>query len=288
MTPAPSARPRRLFEIHLNGRSLQVPEGATILDACRRAAIDVPTLCFLDGMKPFGACRLCVVEVEGSRPLVPACERKLEPGMKVQTDSERIHLSRRLLLELLASSVDLSRSAEALEYLERYGARRARFGEPPPSAARVDNDLFVRDMSHCILCYRCVAACGDEAQHTFAIAVAGRGDAARIATEFDGALPESACVYCGNCVGVCPTGALLFKSEHDLRKAGEWDEARQSRTDTICPYCGVGCVLTLHVQDNAIVKVTSPRENETTRGHLCIKGRFGGTFVHAGAEPRHE
>jgi predicted molibdopterin-dependent oxidoreductase YjgC len=140
-------------------------------------------------------------------------------------------------------------------------------------------------MSHCILCYRCVAACGEEAQHTFAISVAKRGDRARIAAEFDGSLPESACVYCGNCVGVCPTGALLFKSEHDLRKAGKWEEARQTRTDTVCPYCGVGCVLTLHVQDNAIVKVTSPRDSDVTAGHLCIKGRFGTQFVQIERNP---
>jgi predicted molibdopterin-dependent oxidoreductase YjgC len=283
LTPQ-TAKPRRLFEIQLNGEAVQAPEGSTILDACRRGGVEVPTLCFLDGMKPFGACRLCVVEMEGSRALVPACERKVEPGMKVQTDSERVHLSRRLLLELLSSSVDLSRSPEARAAMDRYGARSGRFGDPPVSAARVDNELFVRDMSHCILCYRCVAACGSEAQHTFAISVAGRGHEARIATEFDGALPESACVYCGNCVGVCPTGALLFKSEHDLRAAGTWDEARQAKTDTICPYCGVGCVLTLHVQDNAIVKVSSPRDNDTTAGHLCIKGRFGWQFVQAGTQ----
>jgi NADH dehydrogenase/NADH:ubiquinone oxidoreductase subunit G len=288
MSPVSPTRPRRLFEIQLNGKPVQAPDGSTLLDACRRAGADVPTLCFLDGMSPLGACRLCVVEVEGSRALVPACERKVEPGMKVRTESERVQLSRRLLLELLSSSVDLSRSPEAREYMERCGARPARFGEPPPSAARVDNELFVRDMSHCVLCYRCVAACGDEAQHTFAISVAGRGDKARIATEFDGTLPDSACVYCGNCVGVCPTGALLFRSEHEMREAGTWDEARQAKTDTVCPYCGVGCVLTLHVQDNAIVKVTSPRDDDTTRGHLCIKGRFGWQFVQAGKSPERD
>ncbi len=137
----------------------------------------------------------------------------------------------------------------------------------------------MRDYAKCILCYKCVEACGTDAQNTFAIAVAGRGFDAHIATEFDVPLPDSACVYCGNCIGVCPTGALMFSSEHDLRERGEWDEERQTRTDTICSYCGVGCTLTLHVQDNSIVKVTSPIENEVTRGHLCIKGRFGYTYV---------
>ena len=140
---------------------------------------------------------------------------------------------------------------------------------------KIDNDLYLRDYSKCILCYKCVEACGVDAQNTFAIAVAGRGFDARISTEADVPLPESACVYCGNCIGVCPTGALMFKSEHDMRAAGTWDEARQRTTDTICPYCGVGCTLTLHVQDNRIVKVTSPLDVPVTNGMLCSKGRFG-------------
>ena len=144
---------------------------------------------------------------------------------------------------------------------------------------KIDNELYVRDYSRCILCYKCVQACGVEAQNTFAIAVAGRGFDARISTELATPLPESACVYCGNCIGVCPTGALMFKSEHDLRETGRWDESRQTVTDTICPYCGVGCTLELRVQDNAIVRVTSPLDHEVTSGHLCIKGRFGWQFV---------
>ena len=144
---------------------------------------------------------------------------------------------------------------------------------------KVDNDLYVRDYSRCILCYKCVEACGDDAQNTFAIAVAGRGFDARISTEYAVPLAASACVYCGNCIGVCPTGALMFTSEHDMRQAGTWDESAQSVTNTICPYCGVGCDLELHVQDNAIVKVTSPVDHAVTSGHLCIKGRFGFQYV---------
>jgi predicted molibdopterin-dependent oxidoreductase YjgC len=150
---------------------------------------------------------------------------------------------------------------------------------------KVDNDLYIRDYSKCILCYKCVEACGVDAQNTFAIAVAGRGFDARISTEADVPLPDSACVYCGNCIGVCPTGALMFKREHDMRAAGQWDEARQRTTDTICAYCGVGCTLTLHVQDNRIVKVTSPSDSSVTHGHLCIKGRFGFTFVEGPPQP---
>jgi NADP-reducing hydrogenase subunit HndD len=146
----------------------------------------------------------------------------------------------------------------------------------------VDNPLFVRDYARCMLCYKCVEACGTDAQNTFAIAVAGRGFDARIATEHEVTLPDSACVFCGNCVGVCPTGALKFKAEHDLRVENRWDEAKQTITDTVCAYCGVGCVLSIRVQDNAIVRVTSPSDSTVTGGHLCIKGRFGSNFVEAG------
>jgi predicted molibdopterin-dependent oxidoreductase YjgC len=296
----------RLVEVTIDGEAVRVPEGATLLAACRNAAIDTPTLCFLETLTPVNACRVCVVEVEGSRALVPACSRGAEAGMVVHTDSERVRLSRKLVLEFLASSVDVTLEPNMRDYIERYGADPARFGPPAAPAeegqrdgrhpghhpepdgrtsatvsqpVKVDNDLYVRDYSRCILCYKCVEACGVDAQNTFAIAVAGRGFDARISTEFAVPLTESACVYCGNCIGVCPTGALMFKSEHDMRQEGTWDESRQTQTDTICPYCGVGCTLTLHVQDNEIVKVTSPLDHDVTSGHLCIKGRFGWEFV---------
>jgi predicted molibdopterin-dependent oxidoreductase YjgC len=201
--------------------------------------------------------------------------------MVVQTDTERARHSRRLVLELLGSSVDLSIAPNVDRWRTDYGADPARFGTDRADIATVeqpatvDNDLYVRDYAKCILCYKCVDACGEQWQGTFAISVAGRGFDAHISTEFSVPLTESACVYCGNCIAVCPTGALVFKSEFDRRAAGTWDEDRQTQTDTICPYCGVGCTLTLHVQDNEIVKVTSPSDHSITSGNLCIKGRFG-------------
>src|SRR5690606_18043161 len=120
---------------------------------------------------------------------------------------------------------------------------------------------------------------------TFAIAVAGRGFDARISTEMAVPLPDSACVYCGNCIAVCPTGALMFRTEYELRIAGEGDESRQQVTRTICPYCGVGCTLDLHVQDGRIVRVTSPFDHPIARGNLCIKGRFGWSFFENRPEP---
>jgi len=275
--------PKRMVKFSIDGQEIQVPEGTTILEACRQLQIDTPTLCQLETLTPVNVCRVCVVEVEGSRVLVPACSRRVEADMKVLTSSDRVRHSRRLVLEMLASSVDMSLcSPQVHAWMAAYGAQPQRFGAGSATvkqSVKIDNDLYVRDYSRCILCYKCVEACGVDAQNTFAIGVAGRGFDAHISTEFTVELPESACVYCGNCIGVCPTGALMFKSEFDMRQAGTWDESKQQVTETVCPYCGVGCMLELHVQDNSIVKVTSPLDNSVTAGHLCIKGRFGFQFV---------
>jgi len=278
----PAAVTRREIGITIDGKHVAVLEGATILDAIQKLGIDTPTLCFLETLTPVNACRVCVVELEGSRTLVPACSRKAEAGMAVHTDSDRVRLSRRLVLEFLASSVDVSTAPAMQEYMKRYGARPERFGPRAETVAqppKIDNELYMRDYSKCILCYKCVEACGVDAQNTFAIGVAGRGFSAHISTEFDIPLPESACVYCGNCIGVCPTGALMFKTEYDKRKAGTWNEEQQTRTDTICVYCGVGWELTGYAQAGQIVKVSSPLDRAVTRGSLCIKGRFGWQFT---------
>jgi predicted molibdopterin-dependent oxidoreductase YjgC len=271
-----------LVDLTIDGTATRVPEGATLLEACAGVGIDTPTLCFLESLTPVNACRVCVVELEGSRTLVPACARRAEPGMSIRTDSQRVRHSRKMVLEFLASSVDLSTAPDAQRYCARYGADPARYGSAAATVkqpVKIDNALYVRDYAKCILCYKCVEACGVDAQNTFAIAVAGRGFGAGISTEYEVSLPESACVYCGNCIGVCPTGALMFSSEYELRRRGEWNEEKQTETDTICSYCGVGCTLTLHVQENQIVKVTSPIENGVTSGHLCVKGRFGYAYV---------
>ena len=310
---APVVEAPPAVSLTIDGAEVTVPAGTTILGACRTQGIDTPTLCYAENLTPVNVCRVCVVEVTGSRVLVPACSRPVEAGMDVQTDSERVRLSRKMVLEFLGSSVDLSLAGpiapdgSIAAYAERYGADANRFGPPAAPAmagerdtldaghhhapagdamaatvaqpTKVDNNLYVRDYAKCILCYKCVDACGEEAQNTFAIAVAGRGFDARISTEQAVPLPESACVYCGNCIGVCPTGALMFKSEYDMREAGTWDESAQTVTETICPYCGVGCAVELHAQDDRIVKVTSPTDSSVTEGHLCIKGRFGFEFV---------
>ena len=294
-----------MVTITLDGAPVTVRAGATLLEACRSIGNDQPTLCYLETLTPVNVCRVCVVEVEGSRTLVPSCSRPAEEGMIVHTDSERVRLSRKVIFEFLASSVDMSLvNAETKGWMSEYGCDPDRFGPPAPPVTdrdrrrtghhhpadgmvaetvhqpvKVDNQLYVRDYSRCILCYKCVEACGDDAQNTFAIAVAGRGFDARISTEFDTGLTDSACVFCGNCVGVCPTGALMFRSEHELRTAEMWHPEEQTVTRTVCSYCGVGCNLELHVQDNRIVKVSSPQDHSVTEGHLCIKGRFGYEYV---------
>jgi len=275
--------------VEIDGKPVEVGDGATLLDACKKAAVDTPTLCYLENLTPVNVCRVCVVELEGSRTLVPACSRKCEDGMKVKTDSDRVRLSRKMVLEFLASSVDVSLATDLQMQMKRYDADPSRYGAQAQTTrqpVKIDNDLYVRDYSKCVLCYKCVEACGTDAQNTFAIAVAGRGFDAHISTESDVPLPDSACVYCGNCIGVCPTGALMFKTEYDMREAGTWDESKQTQGDTICAYCGVGCTLTVHAQDNQIVKVSSPLDHDVTRGHLCIKGRFGWQFVGKGTKKR--
>jgi predicted molibdopterin-dependent oxidoreductase YjgC len=303
----------RTVQVSLDGAEIAMPEGTTILDVCRSQGVDTPTLCYSDVLTPVNACRVCVVEVEGSRPLVPACSRPVEDGMVVRTDTERVRHSRKMVLEFLDSTADLSlASAEVQGWMDRYSVDSGRYGPPaPPTVAgdrdhrhaghhtgvdgttaenvaqppKIDNALYMRDYSRCITCYKCVEACGEDAQNTFALTIAGRGFDAHVSTEFDVALGDSACVFCGNCISVCPTGAILFRSEYELRQAGMWHEDRQQVTRTVCSYCGVGCNVDLHVQDNRIVKVTSPQDHEVTSGHLCIKGRFGYDYVQQLPDP---
>jgi predicted molibdopterin-dependent oxidoreductase YjgC len=309
---APEPPPAPTVELTIDGMTVFVPEDSTILEAVRSIDHDIPTLCYLESLTPVNVCRVCVVEVTGSRVLVPACSRRVEAGMEILTESDRVALSRKVVLEFLGSSVDVSLAGprepdgSIAAWMERYGADPSRYGRPTEPTApgerdaslagrhhesdgstaqtvaqpvKVDNDLYVRDYAKCILCYKCVEACGVDAQNTFAIAVAGRGFDARISTEHAVPLPESACVYCGNCIGVCPTGALMFKREHDMRADGSWDESAQSETTTVCPYCGVGCNLNLRSQAGRIVRVTSPMDHDVTSGNLCVKGRFGWQFV---------
>ena len=204
----------------IDSQEIHAEQGATLLDAARENGMDIPTICFHEATTSNALCRICVVEVEGMRLLQPACIVQAADGMKVQTRSERVVRARRTILEMLAATMDLSDAPEILTLMDEYGASTDRFPEAErrESALKDDNPMYVRDYSKCLLCWRCVQVCADDAQYTFAINFSGRGYETQIGTFFDRAIPETTCVLCGQCVGVCPTGALKPKREYLLEQ----------------------------------------------------------------------
>jgi NADH dehydrogenase/NADH:ubiquinone oxidoreductase subunit G len=204
----------------IDGQEVTAEEGKTLLEVAREMGGDVPTICFHEATTANGLCRMCVVEVEGQRVLQPACIVKAGAGMKVQTRSEKVVRSRRTILEMLASTMDLSEAAEVQNMMYDYGASTSRFpdAERRESEVKDDNPMYVRDYSKCLLCWRCVQVCAEDAQYTFAINFDGRGFETQIGTFFDKTIPETSCVLCGQCVAVCPTGALKPKREYLLEQ----------------------------------------------------------------------
>jgi len=292
--------------IVINGHELTFSTGETILRVARRNGIDIPTLCYLKAASPSGACRICVVEVEGARTLVASCAALAVNNMVVRTDTPEVIEARRINLELLLASgqhnclaQDLDMDSwtdfqlEAMETDEhrnvcpvygecrlqdlaiQYRVRENRFtpSETPYHLENV-NPFIVRDFSRCILCGRCVQACND-IQVNNAISFGYRGSSAKIVAKGDHALKDSDCVFCGECVQACPVGALIPKSDCSPdRVPGE-----EKRVRTTCVYCGVGCQLYLHVKDNRVTKVTGIEDIGPNDGSLCVKGRFGFDFV---------
>lgn len=204
--------------ITLDGQPHQVPAGITILEAARRVGVHIPTMCYHPNLTANAVCRICVVEWRGSRTLVPACAAKVAPNAVIQTHSPRVQAARRTILEMLGSATDLSDAPDILAMMAEYGADPHRFGEDAQrrefGEPKVDNPFYIRDYDKCILCWRCVQVCADDVQYTFALGYNGRGFHTEIATFFDQPMPETTCVFCGNCVGVCPTGALKGKREY--------------------------------------------------------------------------
>src|SRR2546428_5944840 len=196
--PAPPEHPEvKQVDIQIDGQPVRVPETMTILDACRSLGIDTPTLCYLENLTPVNVCRVCVVELAGARTLAPACSRKVEAGMQIKTNSDRVKLARKMVLEFLGSSVDLSTAPQAQSYIKQYEARPERYGsgaETVHQPVKVDNDRYVRDYSKCILCYKCVEPCAADAQNPFAIPVPGGGFDPLISTQDAEPLPDSAAV----------------------------------------------------------------------------------------------
>ncbi|MCX6082507.1 MAG: 2Fe-2S iron-sulfur cluster-binding protein [Chloroflexi bacterium] len=200
----------------IDNQTLSIPSEITILEAGILAGIPIPTICFHHATSSNAICRICVVEIEGQKLLQPACIVKGLEGMKVQTKSERVVRARRTILEMLSSSVDLSDSPEILELMKEYGASENRFPDAIRREASVldDNPMFIRDYSKCILCWRCVQVCGDDAQYVNALNFNGRGYETQIATFYNAPLLSTSCVFCGQCVGVCPSGAIKPKREY--------------------------------------------------------------------------
>ena len=208
------------IQLEIDGQQVTVEPDTTLLDAAKQIGVDIPTICWHEATTSNALCRLCVVEVEGQRALQPACIVKAGADMKVQTRSERVVRARKTILEMLASTLDLSDAPEILTMMDEYGASAERFPEAERREIEVkdDNPMYLRDYSKCVLCWRCVQVCAEDAQYTYAINFSGRGYETEIGTFFDRSIPESTCVFCGQCVGVCPTGALKPKREFLLEE----------------------------------------------------------------------
>ncbi|TFH35249.1 MAG: 4Fe-4S dicluster domain-containing protein [Anaerolineales bacterium] len=216
------------ISLTLDGRTVKVPAEWTLLRTLEHFGIKTPVICFHEATTPEGICRQCVVEVEGRRTLLPACVTQVSEGMVVHSTSARVVRARRTILEMLHASTDLSQAPELQEQTRMYNANPQRFLQTQrrDPAVRDDNPFYVRDYEKCILCWRCVQACGDDLQFTYALSVGGRGHATHIATFFDAPMPETTCVFCGNCVAVCPTGALRGKTEFFLEQGLDYDQIR--------------------------------------------------------------
>jgi predicted molibdopterin-dependent oxidoreductase YjgC len=285
--------------IVMDGRELSFTPGETLLDVALRNGIEIPTLCHMKGATPTGACRMCVVEVEGARTLLASCATPAAPRMVVKTESPRVVRARQLNIELLLASghhncLDREPDTEAggqraedrcpadgeckLQALAlRYQVRPGRF-EPSGSRPPIENvnPFIARDLSRCVLCGRCVQAC-NEIQVNNAISYGYRGSSSRIVAKGDRALKDSDCVFCGECVQVCPVGALVLQK--DLESAEPLNE-NVDRVRTTCSYCGVGCQLHLHVKEGRVVRGTGVEDVGPNYGSLCVKGRFGYEFIH--------
>ena len=291
----------------INGNEFTFESGETILDVAQRNSIDIPTLCHLKGATPTGACRVCVVEVEGARSLVASCAAPAASNMVVRTESAKVIASRRMVIQLLLSSgnhncavsgaagdnwtefqlksLQTENTAELCpvwgdcklqDLAFRYQVNAERFiPTETPHEMETVNPFIVRDFSRCIQCGRCVQACND-VQVNQAIHYGYRGAATKIIAACDRAYKDSDCVFCGECVQTCPVGALV---EKDARyRVRPW-EAKKVRTT--CSYCGVGCQIYLHVKDGKVVKVTGVEEFGPNYGSLCVKGRFGFDFINS-------
>ena len=263
----------------IDGQPVAVPEGTTIWEAARQAGLDIPVLCHDPRLRPVGVCRMCVVDV-GERVLAASCVRAAADGMTVSTRSDKVERCRKTLTELLLADYPGESLREKttgddllLALARRYGVRHEYLNLPRGDGRPQDlsSPVIAVDHAACILCDRCIRAC-DELQHNDVIGRTGKGYTARIAFDLDSPMGKSTCVACGECASVCPTGALT----HKPLTAPIRPRALLKSVDSVCPYCGVGCAVTLHVDPkrNAVVLVDG-RESPGSQERLCVKGRYG-------------
>ncbi len=268
-----------LIQVHIDGQTLDVAPGTTIWQAAKDAGIEIPVLCHSEKLDPVGVCRMCVVDV-GERVLAASCVRECQDGMTVETASPKVEQHRKVLTELLLDEHPTPCEREQttgdceLEALgRRYGVRNAECGvgnaewAVPDSAFDTSSPVIAVDHSACILCDRCVRAC-DDIQSNEVIGRSGKGFTAQIAFDLNNPMGESTCVSCGECVSSCPTGALTPKMI--TLPLAPRDEL--TSTDSVCPYCGVGCAVTFHTREGRIV-LAEGRESPVNQGRLCVKGR---------------
>jgi len=270
------------LNITIDGRKLTAEEGQTVLQAATAAGIKIPALCSHPALKPIGACRVCLVEVARQRTLQPACTFPVMEGMEVKTHSPQVDEARRFVLELLLSDHPLdcmtcerTGNCELQDLAYQYGLKESRFpGIQHAYEIDTSNPFYVRDYDKCILCRRCVRAC-NEINGVEAIGTIQRGFNTKIGTAFDGPMQDSPCEFCGMCVELCPTAALV-----PVLRAGKGRPWEFERVATTCTYCGVGCQFYLEVKDGQIVQVASKWDAPANHGWTCVKGRFGWDFVH--------
>jgi formate dehydrogenase major subunit len=277
-----SSENRRIIvvTITIDGIQLNVNEDTTILEAASSVGIKIPTLCYDDRLKSTGACRMCVVEVEGARDLPASCTTPVREGMIVKTDTPRVKRSRKQVLELLWEDhpnecLTCQKAGEcSLQDLCYEYDVEATCVLPEEKRHEIDssNPFYTFDRDKCILCGKCVRVC-EELQGVSAISFTQRGNETHISHPFEKGMDFSACVSCGNCVAVCPTGALMPKSKEKFRS---WDIEKTVRTT--CAYCGVGCQMDLQVKDNKVVRIDGARDGEND-GLLCVKGKFAYGFL---------
>lgn len=258
----------------LDGREAVATAGETIMDAARRAGVDIPHLCYKEGLDAVGNCRACMVEVEGERTLAASCCRHVTANMRVSTQSPRALKSQQMVMELLQSDLPTRQFAPQNEvnfWSEVLKSTKPRFEARESVASDASHPAIEVNLDACIQCTRCVRACRD-VQMNDVIGLAFRGSAAKIVFDMDDPMGASTCVGCGECVQACPTGALAPSNGVTLQQPDK-------RVESVCPFCGVGCQLTYNVRDNKILHVEG-RDGPANHGRLCVKGRYGFDYVH--------